>query len=335
MIGVGHVARNGHLPGWAERRDVSFVAAADARPEGRSKFETAFPGARWFDSPEELFAAGAPDFVDICTPPALHAPLASAALRAGCHVLCEKPLGISPEELAPLADLARRGPHALVTVHNWAHAAALDRITRLVREGTLGTVRRVSWETLRTQPAVAAGAGNWRGNPALSGGGILIDHGWHAFYVLARWLGGRPTAVSARLETRRHSELPLEDTAEVRLDWGGADARIFLTWAADRRGNRVEVAGDEGRLVLDGGRLELFEDTAPSAARAWDFPSISEGSHHPEWFAGVIEDFLTEVRDSGARGRNLEEALLCASLLFRAKESSRRGGERLAVEASR
>jgi len=334
MIGVGHVARNAHLPGWAARPDVSLVAAADARPEGRPAFEAAFPGARWFDSPEELLAEGAPDFVDICTPPALHAPVASAALRAGCHVLCEKPLGISPDELAPLADLARRGERALVTVHNWAHAAALERITRLVCEGKLGKLRRVSWETLRTQPAAAAGAGNWRGDPALSGGGILVDHGWHAFYVLARWLPGWPTALSARLETRRHTALPLEDTAEVRLDWGGADARIFLTWAADRRGNRVEIEGEKGRLVLDGGRVELFEDSRPAAV-AWDFPSIAEGSHHPEWFAGVIEDFLVEVRDSGARGRNLEEALLCASLLFRARESSLRGGERRTVEAAR
>lgn len=332
LIGVGHVARNGHLPGWRGRPEAALVAAADTRTEGREAFLEAFPAARWHGSAEELLAAEAPDFVDVCTPPALHAPIARAALESGCHVLCEKPLVLSPGEIAPLAALARRRARALVTVHNWKHAPALARVTALLRAGAVGRVARVRWETLRREPAVAAGEkGNWRVDPAQSGGGILVDHGWHALYVLREWLGGAPQSVSGRLETRKHRDFPIEDTAAVSLEWGGAAAEIFLTWAAEERRNRVEIEGERGRLSLDGGRLELSGDGAPE--QSWDLPSIAEGSHHPDWFRGVVGEFLREVGDPAARGRNLEEAALCATLLHLARESSARGGARLPVPA--
>ncbi|HTO87629.1 MAG TPA: Gfo/Idh/MocA family oxidoreductase [Thermoanaerobaculia bacterium] len=330
LIGVGHVARNGHLPGWREVPDLTFVAAADARTEGAGAFRSAYPEARWYESAEELLAGESPDFVDVCTPPAGHAPIVRAALEAGCHALCEKPLVLSAEELPGLADLARRKDRALVTVHNWKHAPALAKMTELLREGSLGRVRRVRWETLRTQPAVAAGeSGNWRVDPAQSGGGVLMDHGWHALYVLRQWLGGQPRAVSARLETRRHREFQIEDTAAVSLDWDGVEAGISLTWAADERRNRVGIDGDRGGLNLDGGRLELSLDGA--APIVWELPSLAEGSHHPDWFRGVAGEFLEEVRDPAVRGRNLAEAALCVRLIAAAKESSRRGGASLPV----
>ncbi|MGH9366648.1 MAG: Gfo/Idh/MocA family protein, partial [Thermoanaerobaculia bacterium] len=258
MIGVGHVARNGHLPGWRGRPEATLVAAADARPEGREGFLASFPQGRWYPSAEELLSRETLDFADVCTPPALHPPIARAALEAGLHVLCEKPLALSPAEVASLAALARRKGRALVTVHNWKHAPALAKVTELLREGAVGRLRRARWETLRREPAVAAGEkGNWRLDPAQSGGGILVDHGWHALYVLRQWLGGRPAALSARLETRKHREFSIEDTAAVSLDWDGAEVEVFLTWAAEERGNRVEIEGERGKLRLDGGRLEL------------------------------------------------------------------------------
>ncbi len=83
--------------------------------------------------------------------------------------------------------------------------------------------------------------------------------------------------------------------------------------------------------MLDGSRVELRDREGGS--RIWEIPSIAEGSHHPEWFAGVIEEFLEEVERPGRRGRNLEEAELCATLLAVAQESSRRGGASLPVPA--
>jgi predicted dehydrogenase len=324
LIGFGNLAMQGHLPGWTAREDVELVAAADVRPEAQVELADLLPQARWYDSAEALLDAEKLDFVDVCTPPDSHARLVRAALERSCHVLCEKPLVVRAEDLGPLAALAAARHRALVTVNNWTHASALAKVTELLRGGVIGELRRCRWETLRTQPALTAhSADNWRIDPARSGGGILVDHGWHALYVVNSWLG-RPRSVRAQLSARRYHAFRVEDTAFVELDYGGACAEIFSTWAADERANRVAIDGTRGRLSLDGGRITLEAADLPSE-RSWELPSLTDGSHHPDWFHGVVESFLEEVQDTSARGRNLAEAALCVTLLCLAKEADRLG----------
>ena len=333
ILGVGNVALEGHLPAWIERGDVDIVAAADARPDRLAALGQALPNAKPYVSAEELLAAETLDFVDVCTPPATHAALARAALERSLHVLCEKPLVLSPEELRGLPALAAERERTLFTVHNWKHAPVLARVSDLVRSGTIGEVRHCRWETLRDRPAVAVGdTGNWRVDPAQSGGGVLVDHGWHALYVLQAWMPTTPRTVAARLSTRKHHDYPIEDTAELMLFHPSVSAEIFLTWAAEERANRMELSGTKGKLQLDGGRLSLLDVDGSNTIEEWTFPSLTDGSHHPDWFAGVITEFLAEAESPRARGHNLAEAALCANVLALAKESNRRGGEPLSAE---
>ena len=328
FIGFGNVAANGHLPGWQARADAEIVAATDATASRREIFLAACPGGRWFENAEAWLASGGLDFVDICTPPGSHAALILHALGAGLHVLCEKPLVTQAQDALALA--AARGGRVLHTVHNWLEAPICRRISALIVEGAVGPVHNVEWQTLRTQPAVAVavkGAENWRLDPAMAGGGILFDHGWHALYCVLRWAGSRPGGLAAKLETRRFHEWPLEDTATVDLDFASGRGRIFLTWAADERANRIEIEGARGRIHIEGVDVVLKNG---SGERRWACPpALSEGSHHPDWFAGVVADFLAAVA-KGGKG-NLEEALLCARLIELAQRSSAAGGARLAL----
>src|SRR5207247_7947900 len=120
----------------------------------------------------------------------------------------------------------------------------------LVGAGDIGPVTRVVWETLRTQPAAAAdGRGdNWRLDPDVAGGGVLSDHGWHVCYIVHRWVGTWPSAVRARLETRRHTRWPVEDTATLSTAFPEASADGLLAWGADPRGQRgaAERRGGDG-----------------------------------------------------------------------------------------
>ena len=186
IIGLGNVALHGHLPGWRRRRDVEIVAVTDARPEQHALVSAHAPGAHWYTTSAELLAEASVDFVDICTPPSSHAPLIRQALERGCHVLCEKPLVSAPDDLAPLARLAEKTGRALHTVHNWHHAPIVRRTADLMLAGRIGRVEHVIWHTLRTRPALAGDerTGNWRVDPAVAGGGVLSDHGWHVFYIV-------------------------------------------------------------------------------------------------------------------------------------------------------
>jgi len=250
VIGLGNVAVQGHLPGWCVRADAVLVAATDANPARRAECQARLPGASWHDSVESLLARDDLDFVDICTPPSSHGALIDAALRRSLHVLCEKPLVGSLAELESLARLAEGRGRALHTVHNWHHAPIVAATDALVREGRIGRVREVTWRTRRTQPALAAGGDGWRVDPATAGGGVLTDHGWHVSYVIPHWVGARPTAVGARLETRRHHRFAVEDTATVRLHFPEALADIELTWAGDARENHARLLGTAGEIEL-------------------------------------------------------------------------------------
>ncbi|PYM79780.1 MAG: hypothetical protein DME13_24950 [Candidatus Rokuibacteriota bacterium] len=213
--------------------------------------------------------------------------------------------------------------------HGLLVCRALERGLHVLCEKPL--VVRVTWQTLRTKPAAArnAGAINWRLEPALGGGGVLTDHGWHVFYLLRNWLAGSPTSVSARLERRRHTASPVEDTATVQVTFPHATADIFLTWAADRRDNVVELIGTDGRIELHEETLRLQRD---GREQRWSCPpALSNGSVHPDWFDPEVTRFLGEVTGTVERDGNLAEARLCSVLESLARDSDRRGGRPLAL----
>ena len=344
IIGFGHIAAKGHVPGYMFTKGAQIVAAFDPEPSRAQALSELLPGARFCHSAEELFSIQDLDFVDISAPPAFHAGYICRALEHGLHVLCEKPLVLSLEELEAAAGLAGEKGLVLFTVHNWRHCPIIQEVDWLLasagREEAgagadgFGGVRRIVYEVIRTGPSVAVdgpgGADNWRLDPEISGGGILVDHGWHAFYLVNQWMGAVPIGIEAGLENRRFTGLEVEDTASVRLIYpGGREAELFFTWAGDQRRNTIsiEAAGGRRLLVLDDhivceegvqggcGRkvLKSFEE------------GLSHGSHHPDWYGMVIEEFVAEIRDPGLRGRNLEQASMCLRMLDAARRSALEG----------
>jgi predicted dehydrogenase len=324
FIGFGNVAAKGHLPGWHSQDDIRIVAATDTVAARRAALLEACPDARWYKSVDDLLSGEPLDFVDICTPPISHTTLIKRALESRLHVLCEKPLVTRVGDAQIVAAAATRAGRIVHTVHNWLKAPICRKITALIDQGAIGAVRSVRWQTLRTQPAVAVtpdGGKNWRVDPEIAGGGILFDHGWHALYCVVRW-AGVPRGITALLENRRFREWPLEDTATVTLDLNSGSAHIYLTWAADERANRIEVEGEQGRINVADDNVILRSN---SGERRWSCPpSLSEGSHHRDWFIGVAEDFRIAVL--GRAKSNLDQAVLCAKLIDLAQRSSAAGG---------
>jgi predicted dehydrogenase len=327
LIGFGNVAEKGHLPGWQSRTDATIVAATDALSERREPFLAACPEARWYDSFGALLSSEMLDFVDICTPPSSHAALSAQALSAGLNVLCEKPLVTRLADAERVAADAARTGRVVYSNHNWLKAPLCQKISGLIADGAIGRLRSLRWLTSRTEPAAAVdGRANWRVDPAIAGGGILFDHGWHALYCMLHW-AGTPSAIAAILEKRRFHNWQLEDTATVNLDFTFATAEILLTWAGNQRVNTIDIEGDGGRISAAGARVVL---KTRSAEHQWSCPpSLSEGSHHRDWFVGVTEDFVIAAR-AGGKG-NIEEAVMCARLIGLAQRSSAAGGFRLPV----
>ena len=329
LIGFGNVAALGHLPGWQSRCDMKIVAATDPVGARHATFLQACPDGRWYGSVDDLLSGETLDFVDICTPPSSHTRLIEQALESHLHVLCEKPLVTRVDDAQIVAEAAKRCGRVVHTVHNWLKAPICRKISALVDEGAIGAVQTVQWRTLRTQPAAAVmpdGGKNWRVDPAIAGGGILFDHGWHALYCVVRW-AGIPRGVTALLEKRRFRDWPIEDTATLTLDKESGSADIYLTWAADERANYIEIEGERGRIHVDDDRVIV---RSHSGEQRWSCPpALSEGSHHHDWFTGVVDDFRMAATGSGKC--NLDQAILCARLIDLAQRSSAAAGVRIAL----
>ncbi|MFL6589117.1 MAG: Gfo/Idh/MocA family protein, partial [Chthoniobacterales bacterium] len=269
------------------------------------------PQLETFASIEELGKTAALDFVDICTPPALHAELILAALRTGWNVLCEKPLVLDPADIERIRGAASESGRAVVPVHNWKYAPIIRRATEALRSGRIGRLEHVEIETLRFEDCAAVDPANpsWRRDPAIAGGGILFDHGWHAIYLARHWFDQEPTDLTATLHNV--PQAGVEDEATLILNFGNGDARIFLTWRATGRATRMRLLGERGEIAINDDTLIIEDDL-------FRFGALSAGSHHPDWFEAMLPDVTASFRSREISRGIFEEAALCLLTIRRA-----------------
>jgi predicted dehydrogenase len=329
ISGFGEVAAQAHLAAWRARPDVTVVAIHDPIAARRHAAINRVKNVRVYDDIELMLAGEALDFVDIASPPAFHAAAARTALEAGVNVLVEKPLCLAVDEFAQLSALAACASRVLMCVHNWKHSPIYRRAHELIASGDVGVPQYVSFERLRAAPAGAGfglGGERWRLD-SKAGGGILIDHGWHVFY-LAQWLlmGAAPCAISAHLELSSGSQV--DDRADLRIEFSaGRVAHSHLSWRAPIRRTSATIYGDEALIEIESDRLVLTDRTG----RMSDYSAseLPDDSYHASWFADVAADF-TRALNEGATGHiqleNLAEARAAVALVKAARESAACGG---------
>jgi len=329
IIGFGGVAANGHYPAYAALPDLKVESVVD--PSAARQAAAQALGLRAYPSLEALFESERVDFVDICTPPALHLSPMRAALERRVHVLCEKPFLLDLSELEKVVELSREMKACAFPAHNWKYAPMVQRADHQVRLGTLGAIRRVELCTYRQGHCKGAegDAEDWRLHAATAGGGILIDHGWHAFYLLLQWIDSDPVRVSATVS--RPGPETLDDEVNVRVEFeNGAEGRIMLTWRAEARRNTIAIDGDRGSIRIDGEELAVVVPNRPTLTESAE--SLAGGSHHTEWFRGLLPDFAAAIAEPARREEALREAGWCLVLTQAVYELDQSGAPGRQVE---
>ncbi len=235
FLGVGWIGRH-RLAAIAATGAVEIAAIADPSPDMRAHAADLAPEAAQVEGLEALLAEGL-DGVVIATPSALHAAQAIQALRAGAAVFCQKPLGRSAAEARAVVEAAREADRLLAVDLSYRFTAAMQRIRAAVQAGELG---RVFAADLVFHNAYGPDK-PWFYDPALSGGGCVMDLGVH-LVDLALWTLGFPavTAVASHLIA---GGMPLagrtdvvEDYAVATLDLAdgehghGAVVRLACSW---------------------------------------------------------------------------------------------------------
>jgi|GEM_PF-419815 len=269
LVGVGNVVRWAYLPRLRGRRTFRLRAVYDLNRVAARRVADDF-GARACASLSELMREEGVEAVFVCTPAQAHCEVALAALEAGRHVLCEKPLGSSLEEALAMWEAARQAGTAHMVNFSYRFLPDIAFASELIRSGALGRVYHVwgalfqgGWFTGTGEPAQARDdATAWRFGP---GGGIVLDLGSHLIDLCRLWFG-EIEQVQAWTRQFRPGPPVCEDACGFSLSFKEGPMAHLLTsrWATGHKDcASLEVSGSEGSLVLDQGGLRLWTRGEP------------------------------------------------------------------------
>lgn len=265
VIGVG--MGEAHVRGYSAMPDVQVLALADIAEQRVKSCAARYNVPKVYSDYQELLALPEIDAVSVCLPNDLHAPVTIAALQAGKHVLCEKPMSRSLAEAEAMAAAARETGRTLAISVNYRWSWGPDSwyLKELIDGGRLGEVYYVRAVSLRRRTFLR-GQRTWFADKKRSGGAALVDMGSHLL-DLAMWLAADyvPVQVSGVTRTAIMTDTDVDDFASalVRLQ-GGATVCLESTWESfTREGLSITVFGTRGGAILDqsqpaGKRLALF-----------------------------------------------------------------------------
>lgn len=246
VIGAGVVGAK-RAASAADRCRLEIVVDADA---DRAAVVARKHGARHSTRWEDAIADQAVEVVAVCTPNKFLAPISIAALRAGKHVLCEKPMGRNGTEAAQIQEAARASGCVFKLGFTLRFHPALRRAHKVCADGEIGPPFLI--EASYGHGGRQGYSKEWRGDAELSGGGELLDQGVHLL-DLARWFLGE-LAVEAAATPRWYWDIaPLEDNAFVWLRGGKeAMASLHTSWTMWKNEFRFAVYGRSGYVKVDG-----------------------------------------------------------------------------------
>lgn len=360
LIGTGFMGK-AHALAWRNVRavmgDVPAVrleVLVDTPADKASAMAAQFGFARATDDWRGLLADPAIDVVSITTPNGMHREMAVAALQAGKHVWCEKPMALTLDDARAMETAARAAPGKTQLGYNYIANPAVTHAARLLADGAIGRLVHVrGWvdEDYQADPALPW---TWRATLADAGLGALGDIGCHLISLLTL-LAGPLDSVLGEIATI-HQTRPLpdasgratvenEDTATALLTFASG---VKGTFAASRsawgRKSRLgfELHGTEGMLIFDQERmneLQLFQNRGDRATQG--FTTILTSPDHPPYGAfcpapghqlgfndlKVIElaGFLRAIRDGGRPGLDFTAGLEIEKAIHAIALSSRQG----------
>ena len=238
IIGLG-IGRH-HIRGYQSHPNAEVAAIADLDETRLKVSGDEYKIEHRYRDAQEMLTQEKLDVVSVCTPNKFHKPLTIAALEAGCHVLCEKPMAMNTAEARAMLDAAKRAGKRLMINFSYRFSAPSWAVKAQVDAGALGDIyfARTIWHRRRGIP----GFGGWFGQKDLAGGGPIIDLGVHRL-DLALWLMGYPkpvwvlastyNTIGSRIAKEKGAKFDVEDLGVALIKFeNGATLELEASWAA-------------------------------------------------------------------------------------------------------
>jgi predicted dehydrogenase len=312
VVGAGGIAQT-YAALLAESATATCVGVADVRLDA-ARAMTAPLGAVAYVSADELAAHAGLEAVVLCTPPATHLGLAELFADHGVHVLCEMPLALNRHGSAEMASVVERAGTVLTIATQFRFSDDVNRAALIMSSGRVGAIRLV--EVALTSRVDMSG--RWTADPAVSGGGVLVDAGTHAVDLVRHLVG--PVSEVLAVETNRPAGFVVDDTASLNIRTeGGVDAHVDLSWSIDKSlPDFVRVYGTRGEV-----RVGWRESAWRSYGSDW--AKIGVGYAQLPATGGALDAFCRAVRGDARLPVTVEDGVAATLCIDAAYESLRRG----------
>ena len=305
LVGCGWVSDWHVADGLAHLPDrFRLVACCDTNPERLNAFALRYGTPRKVTDYDAVLAMSDVDVVIVCTPPALHYPMVRAALRAGKHVVCEKPFAASLAEVDSIIAEEARSRGRCMPIFNYRFGDGIARVRHVITSGLAGRHFVSSAETAKRRgPDYYAVA--WRGKFATELGGVLLTQAIHTHDLLL-WLIGKPAEVAC-FKTTRVNPIEVEDCAVGTLRMAdGSLASITATLGSARQVTRLRLCFENVTFE----RVGYDEDSARPGNEPWTIVPKDAGhrSRHRSKDAGsrasarMVRAAVRAVRRCDCRG---------------------------------
>ncbi|MEI7835497.1 MAG: Gfo/Idh/MocA family oxidoreductase [Planctomycetota bacterium] len=327
VIGLGFAGTE-HLKGYrATAPEAEVVALCDLQPDLLAKKADEFGIKTTFTDYHKMLAMDGLDAVDVCIPNDFHAPATLDSLRAGKHVICEKPPARSAKEARQMADMAKKMGKTLMYAVVLRFTSAAQYLKGCIDEGMLGDIYfgRTVYHRRRGIPF---GAKSWFVDKKRAGGGALIDIGVHAL-DLAWWLMGapKPKAVSGAAYAKFAHLVPpgvrydVEDSAFAMIRFAN-DATLIVecSWSLNQAGGSIQqLAGTKGGAEMH--PLKIFTEQNGVLA---DLTPQPVGN---DWYGDEVRHFVTSIQNRRTPLATAEQGFQLMQMLDAVYESQSLGRE--------
>lgn len=254
IIGCGSIAKHRHLPEYAMNDHVEIIAVCDIVQERVTEFAKLHE-AKAYSHYEELLGNPEIDAVSVCTPNYLHAPVSIAALNAGKHVLCEKPMATSQEEAKSMIVAAQKSGKKLMIAHNQRFVPSHQKARKLIETGELGKIFsfRTAFGHGGPEGWSADGKDSWFFKKSEAFIGAMGDLGVHKTDLLRYLLGEEIVEVGAFVETSAKEKADVDDTAVCVLKTeSGIIGTLAASWSyVSKEDNSTIIYGEKAILRLE------------------------------------------------------------------------------------
>ncbi|QYY35511.1 Gfo/Idh/MocA family oxidoreductase [Ruficoccus sp. ZRK36] len=319
IIGLGNMG--GHYAGRLSKGEIKRLRLAAVCDRDEEKLKAADAGdAKRFTDAEEMLKSGLIDAVVIATPHYDHTVLGIKALELGLHTLVEKPISVHKADCERLIAAHTNKDQIFAAMFNQRTDPRYRKLKELIDSGELGKINRINWiitDWFRTRQYYASGG--WRATWGGEGGGVLLNQCPHQI-DLWQWLFGMPQKVRAFCQVGRFHDIEVEDDVTAYMEYADGSNGVFITTTGEAPGtNRLEIAAERGRIVIEGDTMKWLRNEVTSTEwcetcetgfakpETWDIslPASGRGEQH----MGILKNFTAAILDKAPLIAPAEEGI--------------------------